>query len=127
MILKSGHGAQPIDKGGIFSMKKRLSFVTNSSSCAYIVVGKEITREEAEACDFDNVAAIMDDGDGCPYPNEDYSNDDEWKDCTVDQFIKYIKCTTFDYTATLDLGKLFPELSLEEIKEYKVFLYRTGC
>lgn len=41
-------------------MKKKHSFVTNSSSTSFIVIGDIITKEEAIALNFENVVMVFD-------------------------------------------------------------------
>ena len=90
-------------------MKFRISFVTNSSSTSYILIGKEVTKERAEEVKGKNIAVLVD-------SNEDsasFLDYDEIEDCSRDKDLKIYEYIFFNRFNGYGFRSLdFPKIEL---------------
>jgi hypothetical protein len=102
-------------------MKFKLSFITNSSTTAYIMIGKKITNEEfkerASKGDFEHIVAVEKQPEGDHYPFRDDKEDLEEIAKLENPEYKYMFYEHSWVGANADWG---PEvISLEKLKEIK--------
>lgn len=89
-------------------MKTKQTFVTNSSSTSYILIGKEVTKERAEEVNGKNIAVLVDSKEDSSY----FLSYDEIEDCSGKD-LKIYEYVFFDRVRGYDFKSLdFPKIEL---------------